>query len=68
MDTTNIISFNKLGIFDLEIDKVAISNIFGTGLDIYWYAIIITLGMVLAIGFCMWQSKKFGFTRNSHLH
>ncbi|MBQ6809682.1 MAG: prolipoprotein diacylglyceryl transferase [Clostridia bacterium] len=67
MDTTNIISFNKLGIFDLEIDKVAISNIFGTGLDIYWYAIIITLGMVLAIGFCMWQSKKFGFTSDDIL-
>lgn len=61
MDTTNTISFNKLGIFDLEIDRVAIDNIFGTGIDIYWYAIIITCGMILAISFCMWQAKNFGF-------
>ena len=61
MDTTNTISFNKLGIFDLEINRVAIDNLFGTGLDIYWYAIIITFGMILAISFCMWQAKNFGF-------
>lgn len=60
MGTINTISFNKLGIFDLEINRVAISNLFGTGLDIYWYAIIITTGMLLAISFCMWQAKHFG--------
>ena len=67
MGMTNTISFNKLGIFDLEINRVAIDNIFGTGIDIYWYAIIITFGMILAISFCMWQSKKFGFTSDELL-
>ena len=67
MGMTNTISFNKLGIFDLEINRVAINNIFGTGIDIYWYAIIITFGMILAISFCMWQSKKFGFTSDELL-
>ncbi|MBQ2881982.1 MAG: prolipoprotein diacylglyceryl transferase [Clostridia bacterium] len=67
MGMTNTISFNKLGIFDLEINRVAIDNIFGTGIDIYWYAVIITFGMILAISFCMWQSKKFGFTSDELL-
>lgn len=60
-DMTNTIDFNKLGIFDLEINRVAIENIFGTGIDIYWYAVIITFGMILAVSFCMWQSKQFGW-------
>lgn len=60
MNTTNNISFNKLGIFDLEINRVAIDNLFGVGIDIYWYAIIITFGMILAVSFCMWQAKHFG--------
>jgi len=58
--TTNIIEFPNLGLYDLRIDRVAISDLFGTGLDIYWYAIIITLGMVLALSFCMWRAKDFG--------
>ena len=60
MNTINSISFNKLGIFDLEINRVAIDNLFGLGIDIYWYAIIITFGMILAVSFCMWQAKNFG--------
>ncbi|MBE6895918.1 MAG: prolipoprotein diacylglyceryl transferase [Ruminococcaceae bacterium] len=58
--TTNIIEFPKLGIFDFRIDRVAINNLFGTELDIYWYAIIITFGMILALSFCMWRAKDFG--------
>ncbi|MBR5721800.1 MAG: prolipoprotein diacylglyceryl transferase [Clostridia bacterium] len=57
--TTNIIEFPGLGIYDMHIDRVAIRNLFGLGLDIYWYAVIITLGMILAIGFCMWRAKDF---------
>jgi phosphatidylglycerol:prolipoprotein diacylglycerol transferase len=57
--TTNIIEFPGLGLYDIRIDRVAIHNIFGLGLDIYWYAVIITLGMILAISFCMWRAKDF---------
>lgn len=60
VSTVNIISFDKLGIYDIKIDRVAIKNIFGTGINIYWYAIIITFGMILAVIFAMWQAKKFG--------
>ena len=59
-DTVNIIGFPKLGIYDLSIDRVAIKGIFGTGVNIYWYAIIITVGMILALSFCMWRAKDFG--------
>ena len=67
MNEINTVSFDKLGILDLKINRVAIDNIFGTGIDIYWYAIIITVGMILAISFCMWQAKKFGFTSDDIL-
>jgi len=58
--TTNIIEFPKLNIFGLELDRVALHDLFGTGLNIYWYAVIITAGMILALAFCMWRAKDFG--------
>lgn len=64
-ETTNIISFPKLGIYDLNIDRVAIGGIFGTEINIYWYAIIITFGMILAMSFCMWRAKDFGITSDN---
>ena len=58
--TTNIIEFPGLGLYDIRVDRIAIHDLFGLGLDIYWYAIIITLGMIAAIAFCMWRAKDFG--------
>ncbi len=57
---SNIIEFPDLGIYDLQVDRVAVEDVFGTGLDIYWYAVIITFGMILALAFCMWRAKDFG--------
>ncbi len=51
------ISFPGLGIGEFEVDSVAFS-IFG--LEIAWYAIIITLGMVAAVSYTIFRAKKVG--------
>lgn len=60
----NTIEFGKLGIGPFELNRVAFT-IFG--LDIYWYAVIITGGMILAILFCIWQAKNVGLTADNIL-
>lgn len=62
--TVNTIEFPNLGIGPLDINRVAFSLF---GLDIYWYAVIITAGMLLAILFCMWQAKKVGLSADNVL-
>ncbi len=52
----NKISFPKLGI-NLDVNPVAFS--IGSR-DIYWYAIIILTGFLLAVWFCMRSAKKRG--------
>lgn len=53
---TNVtVSFPGLGIDNFEIDKVAVS-IFG--LDIRWYGIFVTLGMVVAVLYTFYRAKK----------
>ncbi len=54
---THEISFPGLGIEEFVINRVAF-NVFG--IDIYWYAVFITLGIVLAAAFGFTQCKKFG--------
>lgn len=54
-----IISFDGLGIGPIQIDRVAFSI---GGLQIYWYAVIIACGLMLAVAFCMWQARKFDLT------
>lgn len=63
----NTVSFDKLGIHDIVLNRVAISNIFGTGLDVYWYAIIITAGLVLAMLFGMKHAKDVGLNADNIL-
>jgi len=58
----NMIGFEGLGIEPVSIDRVAIQNIFGLNFDIYWYAIIITLGVCLAIVYAMARAKSFDWT------
>ena len=53
------IAFPGLGIGEFEIDSVAFT-IFG--LDIAWYAILITFGMIMAVIACTWRSKLSGIT------
>ena len=53
------ISFPGLGIDPFSISNVAFTIL---GIDIYWYAIIITFGMVCAVAYATLQSKKIGVT------
>lgn len=62
--TVNIIEFGKLGIGPFEVNRVAFS-IFG--MDIYWYAIIITTGLLLAILFASSQARYAGLTKDNVL-
>lgn len=55
--TTNSIAFNGIGIGPFELNKVAFSI---GNFDIYWYAIIITFGMILALLFAMRFCKRCG--------
>lgn len=34
---------------------------------IYWYAVIIVFGLILAVSFCMWKAKKFDLTTDNVL-
>ena len=52
----NMIGFEGIGIDPFLLDRVAFSI---GNFDVYWYAILITVGLVLAVGFCMWQAKNF---------
>lgn len=53
------VSFPGLGIGEMNINSVAFS-IFG--IEIAWYAILITLGMVLCVAYAVYMSKKIGIT------
>lgn len=52
----NFVSFPKLGI-EFKVDRVAF-EIFG--FEIHWYAVIIALGMILALFYCFSVMKRFG--------
>ena len=53
------ISFPGIGIGEFSVNSVAFS-IFG--FDIAWYALLITLGMVCAVAYVIYESKKIGIT------
>ena len=53
---TDLISFPGLGI-ELEVNRVAFSL---GSIDIYWYAVIIATGFLLAITFAFKNAKRFG--------
>lgn len=60
----NKISFPGLGIGDFEINRVAF-EIFGK--EIYWYGIIICVGLILAIAYGMANAKKASMTSDNLL-
>lgn len=64
LSMVNEIGFPKVGIGPFEINRVAFSVF---GIDIYWYAIIITAGMISAILFSMRQAKNVGLTSDNVL-
>ncbi len=51
------ISFPGLGIDPFEINNVAFTVF---GIDIYWYGIIITFGMICAVAYAIWRAKQIG--------
>ena len=57
-----IISFDGLGINDLQINRTAI-NLFG--FSIYWYAIFITVGLVLAVIYAFTSKKRYSITSDN---
>lgn len=58
---TSKISFPGLGIDEFNVNSVAFT-IPGTQIDIAWYAIIITFGMLCCIAYAILQSRKIGMT------
>lgn len=59
MQKISTISFPGLGIGNFTVNSVAF-EIFG--LPIAWYALIITMGMVAAVVYVVFQAKKIGIT------
>ena len=57
---TNIVEFPGLGI-ELTVSSVAFHIL---GVPIYWYGVLIGLGMMLAVAFALSQAKSFGIDPN----
>ena len=58
METTTV-SFPGLGIGEFTMNKIALSfQLFGKPIEIRWYGILITLGIVLAILYASWRAKQ----------
>ena len=49
------VSFPKLGL-EMTIERVAVSVF---GFDIYWYAVLIMTGFLLAVGYALYHAKRF---------
>ena len=55
----NRLSFPGLGIEPFEVNTVAFTVF---GMDIAWYALIITFGMILAVSYTIFRARKIGVT------
>ena len=60
----NQISFPNMGL-EFEINRVAFS-IFG--LSVYWYGLLIGLGLLLAVSYGIRQTKKNGLSQDDFLN
>jgi len=61
---TNIISFEKLGL-SFTVNRTAFSVL---GIDIYWYGIIIAIGLVSAFIYATYTTEKEGINQNDFLN
>ncbi len=59
MERISTISFPGLGIGEFQVNSVAFTVF---GIDIAWYALIITFGMICCIAYVITQAKKIGVT------
>lgn len=58
METTTV-SFPGLGIDEFTMNKIALSfQLFGKDVEIRWYGILITVGIILAIVYASWRAKQ----------
>ena len=57
-----MIGFEGLGIGPFRLNRIAFSI---GDFDVYWYAVIIAAGLILAVAFCMWQARKFDLTQDN---
>ena len=53
---THIIEFPGIGLGPFEIDPKAFSVF---GIDIVWYGILVTLGIISGVAYAMWRSVKY---------
>lgn len=60
----NMVGFEGIGISPFLLDRVAFSI---GDFDIYWYALIIAFGLSLAVGFALWQVRKFDLNADNIL-
>ncbi|MGM9682680.1 MAG: prolipoprotein diacylglyceryl transferase [Eubacteriales bacterium] len=56
------ISFPGIGIDTFTVNRVAFTIPIGSGIEVRWYGIIITLGMILAVLYCYYRSKSEGIS------
>ncbi len=68
MGKTTTVSFPGLGIGEFTMDKVAIAfELFGKPVEIRWYGIIITVGIVLAILYSLMRAHQEGISTDDLL-
>lgn len=57
------IAFPGLGIEQFELNRAAFTIPIGDGITVYWYGIIIALGIVLAFAYFLWRATKYEHIR-----
>lgn len=63
MSHESVISFPGLGIGEFTVNSVAFTIPLGeNGIDIAWYALIITFGMICCLAYVIFQARKIGVT------
>lgn len=62
MFDTTVVSFPGLGIGEMTINKVAFTIPILGGLEVRWYGILLTLGIVAGFFYAVWRAKFEGFT------
>ena len=62
MNNTTVVSFPGIGIEEMTISKIAFElPIFG-GLEVRWYGILLTLGIIAGFCYALYRAKFEGFT------
>ncbi len=63
----NTISFPGIGIDSFDLSPVAFTLPFFGGIEIRWYGIIITLGIILAFSYAAWRARQAGINFDNML-